>query len=160
MASGSSWKRDFASGLIILLPILVTTYVIVYLYSILASASGIVPAIRPELLLSLGVPEDAVTTRTVTIRAGERADLDVTLRREDGSLDVRGEVPGSVVFLDGRRVGTLGGSTVDLRIDGVVPGVAELTVVAPGYATVVRRVDVPAGVVRDVAVRQDRLPER
>jgi len=65
MASGSSWKRDFASGLIILLPILVTTYVIVYLYSILASASGIVPAIRPELLLALGVPEDAVTMRTV-----------------------------------------------------------------------------------------------
>jgi len=65
MASGSSWKRDFASGLIILLPILVTTYVIVYLYSILASASGIVPAISPELLVALGVPENAVTTRTV-----------------------------------------------------------------------------------------------
>jgi uncharacterized membrane protein len=65
MASGSSWKRDFASGLIILLPILVTTYVIVYLYSILASASGIVPAIRPELLAALGVPENAITTQTV-----------------------------------------------------------------------------------------------
>ena len=65
MASGSSWKRDFASGLIILLPILVTTYVIVYLYSILASASGIVPAISPGLLVALGVPEDAITTRTV-----------------------------------------------------------------------------------------------
>ena len=65
MASGSSWKRDFASGLIILLPILVTTYVIVYLYSILASASGIVPAISPELLVALGVPGNAVTTRTV-----------------------------------------------------------------------------------------------
>jgi uncharacterized membrane protein len=65
MASGSSWKRDFASGLIILLPILVTTYIIVYLYSILASASGIVPAIRPELLAALGVPENAITTQTV-----------------------------------------------------------------------------------------------
>ena len=65
MASGSSWKRDFASGLIILLPILVTTYVIVYLYSILASASGIIPAIKPKLLLTLGIPEDVVTTGTV-----------------------------------------------------------------------------------------------
>lgn len=65
MASGSSWKRDFASGLIILLPILVTTYVIVYLYSILASASGIIPAIKPKLLLTLGIPENAVTTGTV-----------------------------------------------------------------------------------------------
>jgi len=65
MASGSSWKRDFASGLIVLLPILVTTYVIVYLYSILASASGIVRAISSELLVALGVPGSAVTTRTV-----------------------------------------------------------------------------------------------
>ena len=37
MAS-ASWKRDFASGLIILLPVLVTLYVIAYLYGILADA--------------------------------------------------------------------------------------------------------------------------
>jgi uncharacterized membrane protein len=62
MASGSSWKRDFASGLIILLPILVTTYVIVYLYNILASASGIVPAIDRRLLVEdIGLPASSVT---------------------------------------------------------------------------------------------------
>lgn len=98
--------------------------------------------------------------RTVTVRAGATVGLDVALRREGGTLDVRGEVPGSVVFLDGRRVGTLAGGAASLRIDDVPAGVAELTVVAPGYATVVRRVDVPAGVARDVALRQDRLPER
>ncbi|MDR9391571.1 MAG: PEGA domain-containing protein [Trueperaceae bacterium] len=102
----------------------------------------------------------APATRTVTIRGGATVDLDVVLRREGGTLDVRGEVPGSVVFLDGRRVGTLAGGAASLRIDDVPAGVAELTVVAPGYATVVRRVDVPAGVARDVALRQDRLPER
>jgi uncharacterized membrane protein len=54
MVSSSSWKRDFASGLIVLLPFLVTTYVILYLYNILASAA-VIPAIDSELLLSLGL---------------------------------------------------------------------------------------------------------
>ena len=61
MASGSSWKRDFASGLIILLPILVTTYVIVFLYNRLASVSGIVPAIDRQLLIGFGFPPNQVT---------------------------------------------------------------------------------------------------
>ncbi|MFY4814031.1 DUF502 domain-containing protein [Haloarcula argentinensis] len=55
MASSTSWKRDFASGLIILLPLLVTIYVILYLYSILASAA-VIPAIDSELLAMLGLP--------------------------------------------------------------------------------------------------------
>jgi uncharacterized membrane protein len=66
MASTSSWKRDFASGLIILLPILVTTYVIVYLYNLLASASGIVPAIDRQLLVQdVGLPASRVTPGVV-----------------------------------------------------------------------------------------------
>jgi len=55
MASSTSWKRDFASGLIVLLPLLVTIYVILYLYSILASAA-VIPAIDSELLAALGLP--------------------------------------------------------------------------------------------------------
>ncbi|MFU1782817.1 DUF502 domain-containing protein [Haloarcula japonica] len=55
MASSTSWKRDFASGLIILLPLLVTIYVILYLYSILASAA-VIPAIDGTLLSALGLP--------------------------------------------------------------------------------------------------------
>ncbi|WP_262179898.1 DUF502 domain-containing protein [Haloarcula laminariae] len=65
MASGSSWKRDFASGLIILLPILVTTYVIVYLYSILAGASVFLPSVDEELLIAVGVPASAATPTAV-----------------------------------------------------------------------------------------------
>ena len=55
MASSTSWKRDFASGLIILLPLLVTAYVILYLYSILASAA-VIDAIDGDLLAALGLP--------------------------------------------------------------------------------------------------------
>ncbi|GCF13418.1 hypothetical protein Harman_13530 [Haloarcula mannanilytica] len=58
MASSTSWKRDFASGLIVLLPLLVTIYVIFYLYSILASAA-VIPAIDAELLSALGLPSSA-----------------------------------------------------------------------------------------------------
>jgi len=65
MASGSSWKRDFASGLIILLPILVTTYVIVYLYGILAGASVFLPSIDGSLLRSVGIPKDLATPTAV-----------------------------------------------------------------------------------------------
>ncbi|MDS0259916.1 DUF502 domain-containing protein [Haloarcula sp. S1CR25-12] len=65
MATGSSWKRDFASGLIILLPILVTTYVIVYLYSILAGASVLFPSIDRSLLISVGFPEGTATPTAV-----------------------------------------------------------------------------------------------
>ena len=67
MASGSSWKRDFASGLIILLPILVTTYVIVYLYSIIAGASMFIPSIDAGLLSDLGVPPGANTPTAVEL---------------------------------------------------------------------------------------------
>jgi uncharacterized membrane protein len=55
MASSTSWKRDFASGLIVLLPFLVTIYVIVYLYGLLASAA-VIPAIDGALLGALGLP--------------------------------------------------------------------------------------------------------
>ena len=36
--SGSTWKRDFASGLVVLLPLIVTIYIISYLYGLVASA--------------------------------------------------------------------------------------------------------------------------
>ncbi|GGN91329.1 MULTISPECIES: DUF502 domain-containing protein [Haloarcula] len=65
MASSSSWKRDFASGLIILLPFIVTLYVIVYLYGILASAAFFIPAIDSQLLQDFGLPAEMATVRAV-----------------------------------------------------------------------------------------------
>jgi uncharacterized membrane protein len=53
MAS-TSWKRDFASGLIILLPILVSLYVLAYLYGVLAGAPFSL-VITPETLMDLGL---------------------------------------------------------------------------------------------------------
>jgi uncharacterized membrane protein len=66
MAS-ATWKRDFASGLIILLPVLVTVYVLAYLYGILASLP-LANVITPELLAGpLGIPADhQLMTQLVT----------------------------------------------------------------------------------------------
>ena len=66
MDSSTSWKRDFASGLIVLLPFLVTTYVILYLYGILASAA-VIPAIDSELLLTLGLPASATAVELARV---------------------------------------------------------------------------------------------
>jgi uncharacterized membrane protein len=65
MATPSSWKRDFASGLIVLLPFIVTLYVLVYLYRLLASASGIIPAINQNLLTELGLSPASATPQVV-----------------------------------------------------------------------------------------------
>jgi len=51
----SSWKRDFASGLIVIVPVLVSAYVIAYLYGIVSRVTpGFV--VRAEVLRDLGVP--------------------------------------------------------------------------------------------------------
>lgn len=62
--SASTWKRDFASGLIVLLPIIVTLYIITYLYGLLASAPFLV-LIDEQLLTDL-LPNQYVTEETVT----------------------------------------------------------------------------------------------
>lgn len=58
----ATWKRDFASGLVVLVPIIVTLWVIVYLYNVIAGAP-LVNAVDEELLATLGfgwLPTDVV----------------------------------------------------------------------------------------------------
>jgi len=48
----SSWKRDFASGLVILVPILATAFVVTYIYGVVlgvALATGVFPDRVPEI---------------------------------------------------------------------------------------------------------------
>jgi len=49
----ATWKRDFASGLVVLVPIMVTLWVIVYLYNFIAGAP-LVNAVDENLLATLG----------------------------------------------------------------------------------------------------------
>jgi uncharacterized membrane protein len=55
----ATWKRDFASGLVVLLPILVTLYVVYWVFSFLA---GIVPATEP-----LGPAESALLALVIFV---------------------------------------------------------------------------------------------
>jgi uncharacterized membrane protein len=45
----ATWKRDVASGLVVLVPILVTLYVVVWLYNAIANVPLLARVIGPEL---------------------------------------------------------------------------------------------------------------
>ncbi|NHN46737.1 DUF502 domain-containing protein [Halostella sp. JP-L12] len=61
----ASWKRDFASGLVVLVPVLISAYVITWIYGLVASVTpqGIVSA---ELLRSFGI-EGARTAELIRV---------------------------------------------------------------------------------------------
>ncbi|WP_435347941.1 DUF502 domain-containing protein [Haloarchaeobius sp. HRN-SO-5] len=63
----SSWKRDFASGLIVVLPVLVSAYVIAWLYTLI---SAITPeqVIEVSLLTDFSVPSDVANTLVDPLR--------------------------------------------------------------------------------------------
>jgi uncharacterized membrane protein len=46
----ATWKRDVASGLVVLLPILVTLYVVIWLYTAIANVPLLQEVIEPELV--------------------------------------------------------------------------------------------------------------
>ncbi|UPW01874.1 DUF502 domain-containing protein [Halorussus gelatinilyticus] len=63
----SSWKRDIASGLIVLAPLIVTTYIIAYLYSMLAGLPFL-EKIKPyELVPGLIIPSSALRVTIVLL---------------------------------------------------------------------------------------------
>jgi len=62
--SSASWKRDFASGLVILVPLLVTAYIIVWLYTALAA----VPLPVEDVFVTIeGKPYSLETPLTVLL---------------------------------------------------------------------------------------------
>ncbi|WP_436907678.1 DUF502 domain-containing protein [Halosimplex marinum] len=66
--SSASWKRDFASGLVILVPLLVTAYIIVWLYLALTAVPLPVDSQEIELWnLSLNVQEPLRVALTLVI---------------------------------------------------------------------------------------------
>lgn len=92
----------------------------------------------------------------VTVRQDERRTVRAELQPLTGTLRVRGNVGGARVFLDGRSMGTLSSGSGLLEIEDLSKEEYELTVVASGYETVVRTVEVDLGRTRDVSVRQSR----
>jgi len=63
----SSWKRDIASGLIVLAPLIVTTYILAYLYSLLAGLPFLESINPHELAPGLTIPSSALRVTIVLL---------------------------------------------------------------------------------------------
>lgn len=94
---------------------------------------------------------------TFSVTAGEDIRVDANLRQTTGSIRVQANVGGAQVFIDGRAAGTIPSGTGQLTLDGIAPGVHQLTVVAAGYTTYVTDVNVRSGEPVSVTVRQSPL---
>ncbi|MDZ7800183.1 MAG: PEGA domain-containing protein [Trueperaceae bacterium] len=95
-------------------------------------------------------------THRVTVEQGSTRTVRAELRPLRGTLRVSGNVGGAQVFLDGRSMGTLASGSGLLEMTNLEPGSYQLTVVAAGYDTVVRIVEIDPGSTRSVSVRQNR----
>ena len=92
--------------------------------------------------------------RSFQIRAGQDTRVDATLRDQ---ADARGgNVGGARVFLDGREVGVVPSGSGRLTLRDLDDGVYELTLLAPGYRTIVQEVRVQAGRTASVTLRLNR----
>lgn len=95
--------------------------------------------------------------RSFEVRAGQDTRVDATLRARSGTLELTSNVGGARVFLDGRDVGTIANGTGRLVLRDLAAGSHEVTLVAPGYRTVVESVRVEAGRTTAVTLRQTRF---
>jgi len=95
--------------------------------------------------------------RNVTVRRGESQTVSVRLSPLLGALRVNANVGGAQVFLDGRAVGQIRSGSGVLEVESLEPGEYQLTLVAPGYETVVVGVSVRAGETSEIRLRQQPL---
>jgi len=95
--------------------------------------------------------------RNVTVRRGESQTVSVRLSPLLGALRVNANVGGAQVFLDGRAVGQIRSGSGVLEVESLEPGEYQLTLVAPGYETVVVGVSIRAGETSEVRLRQQPL---
>jgi hypothetical protein len=108
--------------------------------------------------LRIEAPDYYAYQTTLQLSPGESRRIDARLEAipRTGTLVVRANVGGAQLFLDGRSVGTIPSGSGILRLPQLDVGEVELTLVAPGYETVVTRVTVRAGEVREVRLDQRR----
>jgi hypothetical protein len=108
--------------------------------------------------LRIEAPDYYAFQTTLQLSPGESRRVDARLEAipRTGTLVVRANVGGAQLFLDGRSVGTIPSGSGTLRLPQLDAGEVELTLVAPGYETVVTRVNVRAGEVREVRLDQRR----
>jgi archaellum component FlaF (FlaF/FlaG flagellin family) len=73
-----------------------------------------------------------------------------------GSLRVRANVGGAIVFLNGQQAGTIPSGTGELVLNNLPTGTHELVVLAPGFRTFVGDFTIRGGQTTDLSVSQSR----
>lgn len=91
-----------------------------------------------------------------TVRAGTAQTVSADLRALTGSLLIQANVGGARVFINGTEYGSIPSGSGRLTISDLPAGRHELTLVAPGYRTLVREFDITGGETTELRVRQER----
>jgi hypothetical protein len=90
------------------------------------------------------------------VQADRDTRVNANLRAMTGTLELTANVGGARVFVDGREVGTIASGSGRLTVRDLSDGVHELTLIAPGYRTLVQDFRIRAGEAAAVSVRQTR----
>jgi hypothetical protein len=92
----------------------------------------------------------------VQIRPDRTSDVFISLAPRTGNLEIQANVGGARVFLDGAEVGVIASGSGRLTLRDLDDGTYELTMLAPGYRTLVQEVRVQAGRTASVTLRLNR----
>ena len=95
-------------------------------------------------------------TSSFTVRAGANQTVNADLRPMAGTLVVRANLAGALVFINGNQVGTIPSGSGVLTIRDLPAGSHELVVISPNFRTHVSDFSIRAGSTTDVSVVQGR----
>ena len=96
------------------------------------------------------------TSIRFTVNAGDDQDVNATLEAREGSVNVRANVGGASVFINGQEVGTVPNGTGLLNVGNLPSGSHELVVIAPGFRSHLSEFQIRGGQTTDVRVSQTR----
>jgi Domain of unknown function (DUF4384)/PEGA domain len=91
-----------------------------------------------------------------SVSANSNQTVPANLAPVAGSLRIRANVGGAVVFLNGQQAGTIPNGSGELTLNNLPSGTHELVVIAPGFRTFVGDFTVRGGQTTDLSVVQSR----
>jgi Domain of unknown function (DUF4384)/PEGA domain len=91
-----------------------------------------------------------------SVSANSNQTVPANLAPVAGSLRVRANVGGAIVFLNGQQAGTIPNGSGELRLNNLPSGTHELVVIAPGFRTFVGDFNVRGGQTTELSVVQVR----
>ena len=96
------------------------------------------------------------STLSVTVARNSNQTVRADMQQVSGTLLVRANIGGALVFLDGQQIGSVPNGSGEVMIRGLSAGNHELVVIAPSFRTYVAEVSVRGGQTSEVIVQQVR----